>query len=206
MTKQGAITPRMTSPDVCVADVNNFPIMERREGGRPPGSITSHQVSNKGQQCKQRCWCLHQVCRRSLKRPGRPPIRPARLHVLSISSDQVQVRCEGALASHRACTGSTAALMLLSVLRLCDAAGRNSGSSWAAPADLPPLEPSARCRWRQSVISSSVRELASSKRTNGRNPNDFRRRRRRTVASRVAFRSFCLSDRHFMIACDCCCN
>lgn len=30
MTKQGAIKARMTSPDVFVADVNNFSIMESR--------------------------------------------------------------------------------------------------------------------------------------------------------------------------------
>lgn len=29
MTKQGAIKACMTSPDVCVADVNNFSIMEK---------------------------------------------------------------------------------------------------------------------------------------------------------------------------------
>lgn len=34
MTKQGAIKACMTSPDVCVADVNNFPIMEKERGKR----------------------------------------------------------------------------------------------------------------------------------------------------------------------------
>lgn len=32
MTKQGAIKACMTSPDVCVADVNNFSIMEKERG------------------------------------------------------------------------------------------------------------------------------------------------------------------------------
>lgn len=32
MTKQGAIKACMTSPDVCVADVNNFSIMGEERG------------------------------------------------------------------------------------------------------------------------------------------------------------------------------
>ena len=54
MTKQGAIKACMTSPDVCVADVNNFSIMEEeREGrGKLLCSIISKKMSNKGQQCK----------------------------------------------------------------------------------------------------------------------------------------------------------
>lgn len=56
MTKQGAIKACMTSPDVCVADVNNFSIMEKeRERGKGGGllcSIISNKMSNKGQQCK----------------------------------------------------------------------------------------------------------------------------------------------------------
>lgn len=73
MTKQGAITARMTSPDVCVADVNNFSIMEGR--GRREAPAPSHhprcqiRVSGGSEGGRARS-------RRSLKRPGRlwPPI------------------------------------------------------------------------------------------------------------------------------------
>lgn len=73
MTKQGAITARMTSPDVCVADVNNFSIMERR--GRREAPAPSHhprcQIRVSGGSEGGRA-----PSRRSLKRPGRlwPPI------------------------------------------------------------------------------------------------------------------------------------
>lgn len=44
----------MTSPDVCVADVNNFSIMEKeKQGGGGAAVIASEKMSNKGQQCKQ---------------------------------------------------------------------------------------------------------------------------------------------------------
>lgn len=53
MTKQGAIKACMTSPDVCVADVNNFSIMEKEKGEWGGGTlIISNKMSNKGQQCK----------------------------------------------------------------------------------------------------------------------------------------------------------
>lgn len=43
MTKQGAIKACMTSPDVCVADVNNFSIMERERGKGENCSVRSYQ-------------------------------------------------------------------------------------------------------------------------------------------------------------------
>lgn len=44
MTKQGAIKARMTSPDVCLTDVNNSPIMEAEGGKRGNDSVQSYQT------------------------------------------------------------------------------------------------------------------------------------------------------------------
>lgn len=43
MTKQGAIKACMTSPDVCVADVNNFSIMEKERWKGGNCSVQSYQ-------------------------------------------------------------------------------------------------------------------------------------------------------------------
>ncbi len=45
MTKQGAIKACMTSPDVCVADVNNFSIMEK-ESGKGETALFDHIKEN----------------------------------------------------------------------------------------------------------------------------------------------------------------
>lgn len=46
MTKQGAIKARMTSPDVCVADVNNFTVMEKGERGKGETAALRHIKEN----------------------------------------------------------------------------------------------------------------------------------------------------------------
>lgn len=45
MTKQAAIKARMTSPDVCVADVNNFSIMEK-ENEKGKAALFDHIKEN----------------------------------------------------------------------------------------------------------------------------------------------------------------
>lgn len=60
MTKQGAIKARMTSPDVCAADVNNFAVMETRGGGagegegRREGGFETAEVLSYQRKCRTR--------------------------------------------------------------------------------------------------------------------------------------------------------
>lgn len=89
MTKQGAIKARMTSPDVCVADVNNFAVMEKGERGKGETAALRHIKENvkQGSAASKTHPADPEVRRRGTRRSQRGEIEAQRCTFLLFGSE-----------------------------------------------------------------------------------------------------------------------
>lgn len=160
MTKQGAITARMTSPDVCVADVNNFSIMERRgrreallhhiTPGVKQGSAAGAKVVALPAHLSEVLGTLRAPLAPITRGPYLFCVAPRPPHLIRVPFVVIRSRCgissrSGELRRRASVLSGVdwfhpqlhAGLHSPSTSHLCDAINGNSASSSEAPPNLP---------------------------------------------------------------------